>query len=150
MRISARAVYASMAVLELALHGDQNPIQAKEIAIRQDIPIKFLEQILLTLKNGEFVRSKRGPGGGYTLARSPAEITVGEVIRFIDGPIGPISCLDPGYDGCDFPGRCAFHDLFAQVNAEISKIVDSVTFEDMKERTLRKAREQAQSYVYHI
>ena len=149
MKITYRGDYALKTILDLTIHYGEL-VHIEDIAQRQDIPIKFLEQILLTLKNGGFVRSKRGPGGGYTLTRPPTDMTVGEVIRFIDGPIEPISCLEPGYDGCDFPDRCSFHDLFARVGSAVSEIVDGVTFEDMKQQTLKKAREHAQSYVYHI
>lgn len=97
MRISARAVYASMAVLELALHGDQNPIQAKEIAIRQDIPIKFLEQILVQLKNAGIAASTRGSAGGYRLNRPVEELSLREIIEAVDGELAivDIQCADP-------------------------------------------------------
>ena len=149
MKITYRGDYALKTILDLALHHGEL-VHIENIAERQDIPIKFLEQILLTLKNGGFVRSKRGPGGGYTLTRPPTEITVGEVIRFIEGPIEPIACVEEGYDGCDFPDRCAFRDLFAQVSSAVSRIIDRVTFEDMKQNTLKKETEHTQSYVYHI
>lgn len=149
MKITYRGDYALKTILDLALHYGEL-VHIEEVAERQDIPIKFLEQILLTLKNGGFVRSKRGPGGGYTLTRPPSEVTVGEVIRFIEGPIEPIACVEPEYDGCDFQDGCSFRDVFAQVSSAVSKIVDGLTFEDMKQRTLKKEKEYAQSYVYHI
>lgn len=149
MKISYRGDYALKTILDLAFHYGEL-VHIEEIAERQDIPLKFLEQILLTLKNGGFVRSKRGPGGGYILTRPPAEITIGEVIRFIEGPIEPIACVEPEYDGCDFQDRCSFRDLFTQVGSAVSKIVDGITFEDMRQNTVKKEKEHVRNYMYHI
>ena len=97
MKISARDEYACSAVLELALHYDsESPIRVQDIAERQGIPMKFLFQIMQILKRIDIVRSRRGTEGGYTLTRSPAQITVGEVIRAMSGPFVQLSCLDSG------------------------------------------------------
>ena len=87
MRITYRGDYALRAVLDLALHYNQGVVTIHELAKRADAPVKFLEQVLLDLKKGGFLESKRGINGGYSLARHPKDIKLGEVIRFIDGPI---------------------------------------------------------------
>jgi len=86
MRVTYKGDYALKTILDLALHYERGPVTIHDLARRADIPIKFLEQILLNLKRGGFVQSRRGKIGGYFLARPPAGIKLGEVVRFIDGP----------------------------------------------------------------
>jgi Rrf2 family cysteine metabolism transcriptional repressor len=90
MKITARAEYASLAVLDLALHYNSGQVQAKEIADRQQIPLKFLEQILIQLRNAGLVRSIRGASGGYLLARSPDEISLKDVVEAVEGELNII------------------------------------------------------------
>src|SRR3989338_2600697 len=95
MRLSQRSDYAMRAMVELGMaFQGQRPVSAKDIASREGVPIKFLEQILLTLKHAGFVRSKMGVKGGYTLAMSPEQITFGQVVRVFEGPLSPIGCVD--------------------------------------------------------
>ena len=110
MRISYKGDYALKAILELALrYGRGETVSIAEIAASGDMPENFLEQILLTLKKGGFVKSKRGVNGGFHLAKSPSDITVGDVIRFIEGPTAPISCVEEGYKGCGEVRISPFH-----------------------------------------
>ena len=102
-----------------------------EITKLGDMPVKFLEQILLVLRRGGFVKSKRGVNGGFYLARPPKDITVGEVVRFIEGSVEPISCVRKGYAGCGDLYKCAFRDIWQKVSKATSDIVDNVTFEDL-------------------
>lgn len=141
MRISYKGDYALKAMLELSLKYEQGEaIAINEIAASGDMPENFLEQILLTLKKGGFVKSKRGINGGFYLAKAPAEITVGEVIRFIEGTIEPISCVEEGYKGCKDIKNCILRDMWKEVGRAISLVVDTMTFEELairyKERTL--------------
>src|SRR5689334_15095774 len=102
--LSSRARYATRALLDLTLHYSEGPIQIHDIAERQAIPVKFLEQILLALKRFGFVQSRKGPGGGYALAKPPETITLGAVVRAMDGPLAPISCVSvSGYMECGCP-----------------------------------------------
>lgn len=145
MRITYKGDYALKAVLDLALnHGKLVTIH--ELAARADIPIKFLEQVLLDLKKGGFVESRRGKIGGYLLAKHPSQIKLGEVIRFIDGPIEPIACVEKGYSGCDNMYKCVLRKVWQQVAKSISGIVDTVTFEDLVNQ-VRLAKEEP---VYSI
>ena len=137
MRITYKGDYALKTILGLALHYGNNTVTIHELAKRADIPIKFLEQILLDLKRGGFVESRRGKDGGYLLAKNPAEIKVGDVIRFIDGPLQPITCLEKGYVGCGDIYKCVFRPLWDKVGRAISNIVDNVTFEDLVKQLQR-------------
>lgn len=94
MKVTYRGDYALKAVLDLAVHYGAELVTIHDIAKRIDAPVKFLEQILLDLKKGGFVESRRGNVGGYLLAKEPDKITIGEVVRFIDGPIEPIACAE--------------------------------------------------------
>jgi Rrf2 family transcriptional regulator, cysteine metabolism repressor len=139
MRITYKGDYAIKTILDLAGHYGESPVTIQTLARRADIPIKFLEQILLTLKRGEFVVSKRGKEGGYQLARHPSRISLGEVMRFIDGPIEPLACVNADYKGCGEMGSCVLRDVWRKVADSTAQIVDSVTFEKLAQdnRTAR-------------
>lgn len=129
MKVTYKGDYALKAVLDLAIHYGSEVVTIHELAKHIDAPIKFLEQILLDLKKGGFVESRRGNVGGYLLSRSPAQITVGEVIRFIDGPIEPISCVRQGYANCSDISKCVFKKIWQDVSKATSSIIDNITFE---------------------
>src|SRR3989338_3570900 len=131
MRITYRGDYALRAVLDLALHYNQGVVTIHELAERADAPVKFLEQVLLDLKKGRFVESKRGINGGYLLSRHPKNIKMGEVVRFIDGPIEPIACVEERYSGCKSMPACVLRNVCKEVAVATSNIVDKVTFEDL-------------------
>ena len=144
MKITYKGDYALKAILDLALHYREGALTIHGIAKRADIPIKFLEQVLLDLKRGGFVASKRGKVGGYLLAKPPSEIKLGQVIRFIDGPIEPIACLEKGYSGCRDIYRCIFKKIWKEVGSATSAIVDKITFEDLIKQV--KSRKELFSY----
>ena len=131
MKVTYKGDYSLKAMLSLALHYNKGVLPIQELAKKGDIPFKFLEQILLTLKKGGFVESKRGVDGGYFLARSPDTITVGDVIRFIEGPIEPISCVEKGYTKCSDLSCCLFKEIWQKVANATSDIIDNVTFGDL-------------------
>jgi len=131
MKITYKGDYALKAVLDLSLHYGSDIVTIHEMARRIDAPIKFLEQILLDLKKGGFAESRRGKIGGYLLSRAPAKITVGEVARFIDGPIEPISCVRQGYSDCRDVYKCVFRKIWQDVSRATSDIIDNVTFEEL-------------------
>lgn len=131
MKISYRGDYALKAVLDLALHYEAGSSTINDIATRIDAPGKFLELVLLDLKRGGFVESKRGKIGGYFLSKPPKLIKVGDVVRFIDGPIEPIACVRCDYRDCGDLYKCAFRGLWQEVYQSIAFIVDGVTFEDL-------------------
>jgi Rrf2 family transcriptional regulator, cysteine metabolism repressor len=131
MKITFKGDYALKAVLDLALHYDLELVTAGDLAQRIDAPIKFLEQVLLDLKKGGFVESRRGNIGGYLLSRAPSQITVGEVIRFIEGSIEPISCVKDGYSNCSDIHKCVFKKMWQDIARATSDIVDNLTFAEL-------------------
>lgn len=133
MKITYRGDYALKAILGLALHHE-NIVTINDLAKRAQVPAKFLEQVLLDLKRGGFVESRRGKIGGYLLAKPPAQIRVGDVIRFIDGPLEPISCVGENYSGCSDIYKCVFRQIWQKVGQATAEIVDNVTFEDLVEQ----------------
>ena len=131
MKITFRGDYALKAVLDLALHYGKELVTIHDIAGRIDAPVKFLEQILLDLKKGGFIESRRGKVGGFLLSRAPDKITIGDVVRYIEGPIEPIACVKQGYSACRDIYKCVFKKIWQDVAHSISYIVDDVTFEDL-------------------
>ncbi|MCX5696937.1 MAG: Rrf2 family transcriptional regulator [Candidatus Omnitrophica bacterium] len=144
MKITYKGDYALKALLYLAAHYGSNVITIHELARQIDAPLKFLEQVLLELKRGGFVESRRGNIGGYMLSRAPSQMTVGEVIRFIDGPIEPIACVKHGYSECADVYKCAFRKIWQNVAEATSNVVDKVTFETLAAET--NARQEALLY----
>jgi Rrf2 family protein len=131
MRITYKGDYALKALLDLTLHYDQGLSTIHDIAKRINAPVKFLEQVLLELKGAGFVESRRGKVGGYLLAKTPGQITLGEVVRLIDGPIEPIACVEKGYTGCTDVYKCVFRPIWSDVGKAIAEVVDNITFEKL-------------------
>ena len=149
MKVSARDEYACSAVLELALHYDsESPIRVQDIAERQGIPMKFLFQIMQTLKRVNIVRSRRGTDGGYVLTRPPGQITVGDVIRAMSGPFVQLSCSDSGNfsDDCGKQTMCQFKPIWMEVDRAIGSILNNVTYEEL----VRRSRISQRQLMYHI
>ncbi len=137
MKISAKGDYACRALLELALNYDSAmPVHVSEVADKQKIPKKYLVQILVMLKSAGFVKSKRGVEGGYMLSKPPSEITLGEVVRVVDGPLLPVKCSTvDNSTTCELIPTCAIHPVWEQVRGAIAEIVDNITYEDLCRRT---------------
>jgi Rrf2 family protein len=135
--LSSRATYATRALLDLCLRTDHEPVLIQEIADRQNRPLKYLQQILVALKTAGFVQSRKGPGGGYFLNRAPEQITLGAVVRAMDGPIAPISCgNDPSNPdcGCPRPGTCALAESFREARDTMARALDGVNFAQLRDR----------------
>lgn len=152
MKITYKGDYALKALLQLALrYNEADVLSISEIAKFGDMPVKFLEQILLILRRGGFVRAKRGVQGGFSLARHPKDITVGEVIRCIEGPIEPISCVEEGhYKGCRDLSCCIFKGVWEEVSHAISAVVDTLTFEELVTRYKEKNLNARPVHEYSI
>ena len=133
MRVSTRGDYASRALLSLALRADQDhPTSVRDLAERTGLPQPYLEQILLNLKGVGLVRSKRGVGGGYILARSAETITLAEIVAAVDGPIVAGAFGEPHKDGaCDHEGQCVLLDVWADVGEHMRENLASFTLADM-------------------
>jgi Rrf2 family protein len=132
--LSQKAKYALRALLALAEQEDGEPMLISEIAERHSLPKKFLEQILLDLKHHGLVQSRRGRSGGYTLLKPASEISFGQVVRIIDGPLAPLPCLSKmAYRRCeDCPGEesCAIRCVFARTHELTTRILDRTTLAD--------------------
>lgn len=133
VRVSTRGDYASRALLSLALHQEETgPTTVRDIAERTGLPQPYLEQILLALKGAGIVRSKRGVGGGYVLARHPAEINLAEILRAVDGPIVLGDFGDPHTDGaCDHEGQCVLLSLWHTIGDEMRRRLETFTLADI-------------------
>jgi Rrf2 family cysteine metabolism transcriptional repressor len=131
MKISYKGDYALKAMLDLALHYNVDLVSSHDMAERIDAPIKFLEQVLLELRKGGFIESRRGNVGGYMLSREPGKITIGEVIRHIEGPIEPIACVKEGYSNCVDINKCVLKKIWSKVYRATAEIIDNVTFEQL-------------------
>ncbi|WP_404406691.1 RrF2 family transcriptional regulator [Pelagibacterium halotolerans] len=132
--ISQKSRYALRALVALTRAGHGNSLMISEIAVDQDIPKKFLEQILLELKRNGIVMSKRGKSGGYLLLKEPADISFGEVLRIIDGPIAPLPCLSKiAYrrcKDCKDEDECEIRHVFAKVTDATRAVLDRTTLAD--------------------
>jgi len=146
VRITYKGDYALKTILDLALNYNNGVVTIHDLAKRLDIPVKFLEQVLLNLKKGGFVESRRGKIGGYLLAKHPAKIKVGDVVRFVEGYVEPIACIENGYKGCRDLYRCAFRPVWQRVDEATKSVIDSVNFEELVE----KARANRRNFVYSI
>ena len=132
MKVSTRGDYASRALLSLALHDDAGPTSVRDIAERTGLPQPSLEQILLALKGAGLVRSKRGVGGGYVLARQPEQIKLSEIVMAVDGPITLGDFGEPHQDGaCDHEGQCVLLAIWAEVGGYMRRHLDSSTLADV-------------------
>jgi Rrf2 family protein len=141
VKVSTRGDYASRALLSLALHAEtESPTSVRDIAERTGLPQPYLEQILLALKGAGLVRSKRGVGGGYVLARAPEQITLGEIVSAVDGPIVAGDFGRPHENGaCEHEGQCILLMVWADVGEHMREHLDSFTLADM----VRRARNTA-------
>jgi Rrf2 family protein len=142
MRITAKGQYAIKAVLDLALHRGHDLIPIQDIAARQGIPQRYLEQVLLALKRGGVLTSKRGSSGGYHLTRPPEDITVGAVLRAVEGEHAPFEALGRRGDDPDLV------ELWADIAEAVSRVIDSLTFGELAARV--RERRAALRPMYHI
>ena len=141
MSMSQKCQYAVRATLELAKHYGQGPIPISQIASNQAVPGRFLENILNEMRQGGFVDSRRGVQGGYYLLRVPVELTVGEIIRFVDGPLDPVKCIAEQPKPCPLKHSCSLVELWIRAKEAVEQVYDGTTFQDLveKERKLDRA-----------
>jgi Rrf2 family protein len=141
MQLTQRCQYGLRALFELARHAESSPdpvLPAGDIAKAQAIPKRFLDGILLELRQAGFVDARRGKSGGFFLARPAADIRVGEVIRFYNGAMAPVDCRQGSGEVCPLTGRCVFTSLWDQARAALEHVYDSVTLAELvwRERKL--------------
>lgn len=152
MRISAKGEYAAKAVLYLSLHYPK-VVTIHEVAENHSIPIKYLEHILLALKKAGLLESRRGVRGGYTLARSPEKITVGEVLRVVDGKFSQASCIELDFKdhyACPEANACGLKQVWQDVQGAVEKILFETSFDEVRKRTLAGVARKGDYMVYEI
>jgi len=152
VKLSNKGRYGVRALFDLAFHGEGGSAQIKDIAERQAIPNRFLEQIFQDLKRASLVSSKRGPRGGYQLAREAREISVGDVIRALEGPITVYAAAEDVTDAGDLASIAVTEGAFHDLSQRISACFDAVSLEDLCERAQKQGvrRTSAGGYVYVI
>jgi Rrf2 family protein len=151
--LSSRTQYALRALLDLCAHQDEGPVLIQDIAARQNIPLKYLQQILAAMREEGFVKSRKGPGGGYYLAVKPEALMLGSVIRKIDGPLAPVSCVSKtAYDecGCPDPETCPLKTTFGQARDAIAEVYDKVSFAQLQADLLAAVHEQRDTLDFVI
>lgn len=134
MKLSTKGRYGVSAMYDLALHYGEGPISLKSVANRQGISEHYLEQLMSVLRKAGYVKSVRGAQGGYTLTKDPSLITVGDIIRVMEGPIAPVDCLladTDDNDYCERAGICVTRGIWAKVRDSISEVLDSISLADL-------------------
>jgi Rrf2 family protein len=152
--ISKKTKYALKALIYLAREQDKGPILIADLAQEERIPKKFLELILLALKNSGVLQSKKGKGGGYYLARPPREISMGKVIRILEGPLAPVPCVsETAYarcEECDDEWSCGIRLVMKDVRDAMAQILDSATLAEVLERIEREKQKKDGALFYTI
>lgn len=131
MKISTKGRYALRVMLDLAVNNTGEYIPLKDVSERQGITLKYLEQIIILLKKSGYLRSSRGNGGGYQLAKAPKDYTLGDILRTTEGSLAPIACLDGDVNQCSRSSVCPTLSFWQGLNNVIDDYVDSVTLQDL-------------------
>lgn len=130
MKISTRGRYGTRMMLDLAAHHDQGPTPLREIAKRQDLSVKYLEQLVIPLKAAGYIRSVRGARGGYTLARKPDKISIGQIIKVLEGGLSLVDCVeDPKV--CEREKNCPTRDIWLRMSERLMEELSSLTLRDV-------------------
>jgi Rrf2 family iron-sulfur cluster assembly transcriptional regulator len=130
MKLSTRSRYGTRMMLDLAQHYDQGPVQMGEISKRENISVKYLEQLIIPLKKANFIKSVRGPKGGHMLAKPPEEITVGDIVRILEGGITLSSCIE-NPEVCDRTTKCLVRGVWEDTTKVMYDKLNSVTLSKM-------------------
>ena len=147
MRLSTKAQYGTRAMLDLAIRSGEGPVLVKDIARRQGFSARYLEQLLLSLKAAGLVRATRGARGGFSLARSPSEINLSEIVQIMEGSIAPVECVDDA-GVCSRADLCIIREVWGEMKRAMNGVLESITLQDLVER--QKSKEQSAEAMYHI
>lgn len=131
MKISTKGRYALRLMIDLALTSGEHPVSLKDVAARQGISDKYLEQIISVLNKAGYVRSIRGAQGGYLLKRDPSEYTVGMILRLTEGSLSPVACIEDGEIICDRQDICVTSIVWKRINDAVNEVVDNITLQDL-------------------
>ena len=133
MKVSTKGDYGVRALVELAHHYGQGPVQSAEIAARQQVPEPYLDQLLTTLRRAGFIRSVRGPQGGHALIRDPHEVCLTEVMNVLEGSLAPLACVDDP-EACTKDGGCVQRAVWERVRDATVEILDSISIADLADK----------------
>ena len=147
MKLSTKGRYSTRAMLELALHYGGAPVLLKDIAERQQISERYLEQLVGPLTAAGLVKSTRGPRGGFTLAKPPSQIKLSEIIQISEGSISPVECVDDSR-ACSLAARCVTRDVWAEMGRAMSRVLESTTLQKLVER--QREKDYPEAGMYHI
>jgi Rrf2 family protein len=155
MKVTTRGRYAVRAMIDLAYHSLEHPVSLATISVRQDISQHYLEQLFVRLRRAGLVRSVRGPGGGYFLAKELKEISVRDIFLAVDEPLSPVECIkwgDPEQEPCDRLDECVSRVIWKKVADQVAAALDSISLEDLfKEREkLDKSKVLSHTYGFNI
>jgi Rrf2 family iron-sulfur cluster assembly transcriptional regulator len=139
MRMSTKAQYAVRAMVNLNLYSDGSPVTLRDISLRESISLTYLEQLFVKLRRGKLVKSVRGPGGGYVLARPAKNIQVDEIIDSVEESLVPVSCMDQKH-GCVCDDQCVTHNVWHGLGERIRQFLASITLADLTEEARRKSK----------
>lgn len=142
MKISTKGRYALRLMIDLAMNDEGNPIRIKDIAERQGISDKYLEQIISVLNKAGYVKSVRGPQGGYTLRKKPEDYTVGMILRLTEGSLAPVACIEEDTTECKRQKDCITYPLWQKISEAVNDVVDTVTLKDLIDWQLDKNNNQ--------
>ena len=142
MKISTKGRYGTRALLELALRDTNEPMLLRNIAKKQDISLAYLEHVISPLIAGGILRSTKGPKGGISLNRKPADIKLSEVIRLLEGSVAPADCVD-NPDICERADTCVTRDVWCELKTAMDNILDKTTIQDMVDRQIEKGLPEA-------
>jgi len=145
MKISTKGRYALRLMLDLAINSNGSFIPLKDIAARQEISDKYLEQIITRLNKSGYVKSMRGMQGGYMLAFEPYKYTVGMILRLMEGSLSPVPCLEEGNTECNKSTDCVTVEVWKKLKDAIDNVVDNITLEDLVNKSMEKG-----TYEYYI
>jgi Rrf2 family protein len=155
MRLTKMSRYGTRAIFDIAYHSQGLPVHVKDVSERQEIPLKYLEQIFHKLKKAGIVKGTRGPSGGYVLAQDPGKITVGYILRAVQEQTSLVRCIDTeakDYESCQREGQCVTRLLWKEAGRKVADLLDSTTIFDLCEKAakLNVKKDVRHSYDYSI
>ena len=146
MKVSTKGDYGVRALVELAHHYGEGPVQSAEIAARQEIPEPYLDQLLTSLRRAGFIRSVRGPQGGHALIHEPREVNLGQVVVALEGSLAAIACVDDP-DACTKEGGCVQREVWERVRDATQEILESVSLADLAEKERQYSHNGGRYYI---
>ncbi|MEG0805140.1 MAG: Rrf2 family transcriptional regulator [Lachnospiraceae bacterium] len=152
MKLSTKGRYGLRAFIDIAVYSKDEPVSLANVAKRQDISISYLEQLMAKLKKAGLTKSTRGANGGYVLARPAAQISVGDVLRALEGDLTPVDCpgiTDTSTQHCDVEGGCASKIVWKKINDSINEAVDNIYIEELVEETRKCNQNQEEGLINH-